>query len=150
MSLRHHKYSGTEHGFTLIEAIVAMAIIGITAFPIMLLISQSLDQLTRAADANARATAISSALSVMDPVNPTENPSGEIDMGSVSFTWDSDVIVPENDGIQIGTGLVGYFVSFYNVQIDFIKDEEPWFSFSTRKVGYRRIVTGNPFETVGQ
>ena len=150
MTLKRNKHRSTEYGFTLIESIVAMTIIGIAAFPIILLISQSLDQLTRAADANARAAAIGSALSIIDPVNPTADPVGEIDMGSISFTWKSEVIVPENEGVQIGTGLVGYFVSFYNVQIDFVKEEKPWFSFSTRKVGYQRIVTGNPFETAGQ
>ena len=147
---KRHKHRYLEHGFTLIEAIVAMAIIGIVAFPIMLLISQSLDQLTRAADANARAAAIESALSIIDPVNQTATPTGEIDLGSISFTWDSQMIVPANASVQTGTGLVGYFVSFYDVQINFIKEEQAWFSFSTRKVGYRRIVTGNPFGAPNQ
>lgn len=134
-----------ERGFTLLEAIVAMTIIGTAALPIMLLVSQSLDQLTRVADANARASAIESALAIIDPVNPLTTPSGQIDLGSVSFSWNSEVLVSPNDTVQPGTGLVGFFVGFYEVEIDFLKEDQPWFSFSTRKVGYQRVQTGNPF-----
>ncbi len=148
MTTRSHRHS--EQGFTLIEAIVSMVIIGTAALPIMLLISQSLDQLTRVAEANARAAAIESALAIIDPVNPALTPSGEIDMGDVSFTWDSEVLVPPNETVQPGTGLVGFFVSFHSVEVEFIKESLPWFSFSTRKVGYTKIQTGNPFGAISQ
>lgn len=132
-------------GFTLIEAIVAMTIIGTAALPIMLLLSQSLDQLARVADANARAAAIESALAIIDPINPSITPSGEIEFGSISFSWTSEVLVPPNDSVQPGTGLVGFYVGFYNVEIVLMKEDAPWFSFSTRKVGYTKIQSGNPF-----
>lgn len=137
-------------GFTFIEAIVAMAIVGMAALPIMLLISQSLDQLTRASDANERASAMQSVIAIIDPMNPMNTPSGEISMGSISFTWTAETLVPPNDGVQIGAGLAGYTVGFYNVKIDMNKMEEPWFTFDMRKVGYKKIQTGNPFGRSGQ
>lgn len=134
-----------SQGFTFIEAIVAMAIVGMAALPILLLISQSLDQLTRAADANERASAMQSAIAIIDPINPMNTPSGEISMGTISFTWTSEALVAPNDGPQIGAGLAGYIVGFYSVKIDMTKMENPWFSFDMRKVGYKKLQSGSPF-----
>lgn len=121
-----------------------MVIIGMAALPIMLLISQSLDQLTRANDANERASAMQSALAILDPINPMETPNGKISLDSHSFTWTSEAIVPPNDGVQIGAGLAGYLVGFYDVQIDMYKVDQPWFTFSLRKVGYEKIEGDGP------
>ncbi|MDE0801057.1 MAG: prepilin-type N-terminal cleavage/methylation domain-containing protein [Rhodospirillaceae bacterium] len=138
-----------SQGFTFIEAIVAMAIVGMAALPILLLISQSLDQLTRSADANERASAMQSAIAIIDPINPMNTPSGETSMGTISFTWTSELLVAPNDGEQVGAGLPGYRVGFYKVTIDVTKMGSPWFNFDMRKVGYEKIQYGLPFERSG-
>ena len=46
-----------SRGFTLLEAIVALAIIGITLVPVMTFLVSASRQLASAADSNARATA---------------------------------------------------------------------------------------------
>jgi prepilin-type N-terminal cleavage/methylation domain-containing protein len=137
--LRHNGCQKASLGFTLIEAIVAMAIIGIAALPIMLLISESLNQLTRAANASSHAAAMESVIAMLDPMNPMTTPTGKMDMGSFSFTWESAVIVPPNDTVQVGAGLAGHSIGFYDVQIEIYREERPWFSFSARKTGYERI-----------
>ena len=142
--LKHHRTQRFDLGFTLIEAIVAMAIIGVAVLPIMLLISESLNQLTRAADATARAAAMDSVISTIDPVNPFTTPSGEIDMGSFSFTWESTTIVAPNETVQTGAGLAGHKVGFYDVHIETFRQQQPWFSFSARKVGYEKLNGANP------
>lgn len=116
-----------------------MVIVGLAALPIMLLISQSLDQLARASDANERASAMQSALAILDPINPMETPNGEVSLNAHSFKWSSEALVAPNDSAQIGVGLAGYLVGFYDVEIEMYKLEEPWFSFSLRKVGYKKV-----------
>lgn len=148
-SLNLTKTKKASQGFTFIEAIVAMAIVGMAALPILLLISQSLDQLTRSADANERASAMQSAIAIIDPINPMNTPSGETSMGTISFTWTSELLVAPNDGEQFGAGLAGYIVGFYKVKIDVAKMENLWFSFDMRKVGYKKIEYGLPFERSG-
>ncbi|MEQ8508748.1 MAG: type II secretion system protein [Rhodospirillaceae bacterium] len=134
-----------RRGFTLIEAIVAVAIIGMTTLPIMLLISESLTQLSRAADASSQSIAMESILALIDPINPLSDPSGAMDMGSYSFEWNSTVLVTPNDTIQTRTGLAGYKVGFYNVEVNVQKNDDDWFNFNVRKVGYERFSTSLPF-----
>ncbi|MEQ8733647.1 MAG: type II secretion system protein [Rhodospirillaceae bacterium] len=134
-----------RRGFTLIEAIVAVVIIGMTILPIMLLISESLTQLSRAADASSRSIAMESILALIDPINPLSDPSGAMDMGSYSFEWNSTVLVTPNDTIQTRTGLAGYKVGFYDVEVNVLTAEEDWFKFNVRKVGYERFLTSLPF-----
>jgi general secretion pathway protein I len=142
-----YRHSDCIRGFTLIEAIVAITIIGITILPIMALLGQSLNQLTRTGDANARAAATESALAIIDPINPLITPTGETQLGATELTWQSQILVEPNEAVQIRAGLAGYHVGFYKVTVSLSKDGDPWFSFDTRKVGYQRISgEGSPFE----
>lgn len=122
----------------MIEAVVAIVVIGMTVMPITLLISQSLDQLRRVAEANTRAAVVESALSIMDPVNPLETPTGQVEMGDISLSWNSEVLVPPNTNIQIGSGLAGFELGFYDVEVELSEEGRSSFSFSLRKVGYKR------------
>lgn len=122
----------------MIEAIVALVVIGVASVPLSLLISQSIDQLTRITEANERAAAVDSALALMDPVNPLETPEGAIDMGTFSLSWTSNVLVQPNPDVKVGATLATYSIGFYEVEVDLQKDQRPWFSFSLRKTGYKR------------
>ena len=146
MKKSHRKINNLSRGFTIIEAIVSMVILGMAMIPIMALLSQSINQLNRISESNAQSSAIESALAVIGPVNPMNTPSGEIEMGNYTLIWNSEILVPPNQDVVIGAGLAGYRVGFYNVTIEFYKKNQPWFEFETRKIGHNRIDTGNnPF-----
>ncbi len=133
-------------GFTLIEALIAIAILGAALLPIMALMSQSINQIHKIAESNAKSSAQDSALAIIEPINPMENPSGEVELVGFNMVWSSEQIVPPNNTVQIGAGLAGYKVAFYIVNIEILKNSEPWFSFQVRKVGHRRIQNSiNPF-----
>ena len=137
-------------GFTLLEAIIAIAILGITMMPIMNLLGQSVAQLTFAGQANNRAVATESALAVLDSINPSLTPTGKIQITDTLITWDSEILVEPNEIPQMRAGLAGYSVGFYKVTVSVIKEEEPWFTFELRKVGYTRISGRGPFEETGR
>ncbi|MFL2770093.1 MAG: prepilin-type N-terminal cleavage/methylation domain-containing protein [Rhodospirillaceae bacterium] len=137
-------------GFTLLEAIIAIAILGITMMPIMNLLGQSVAQLTFAGQANNRAVATESALAVLDSINPSLTPTGKIQITDTLITWDSEILVEPNEIPQMRAGLAGYSVGFYKVTVSVIKEEEPWFTFELRKVGYNRISGRGPFEETGR
>ncbi len=138
--------AGSTKGFTFVEAIVAVVVMGIAILPIMALLSQSLSQLTAAGEANERAAAMESALAIIDPVNPLQFPNGSTSMGNTELNWTSSLLVEPNETVQLRAGLAGYSVGFYDVIVSLSKNGELWFSFNTRKVGYRRIQSNDgPF-----
>lgn len=146
MTMRRCTGSARDFGFTLIEAIIAITIIGMTFLPIMALISQSLIQLISVEEAQARAAAMESALAMIDPINPLETPQGQIMIGETDLTWQSELIVEPNETIQIGAGLAGFNIGFYAVTVALSRQGAPWFSFECRKVGFSTIQASNgPF-----
>lgn len=137
-------------GFTLVESIVAIAIIGATMLPIFALISQSMDQLMRANEAHARAVATESALAFIDPVNPQTEPTGQSALGDINLSWTSEILVEANENPQIRAGLAGYSVGFYRVTVTLSRGEQVWFSFDTRKIGHTRFDAGGTlFDEIG-
>lgn len=130
---------GSE-GFTLLEAIVAVAIVGIALIPIITFISQMVGALSRSGDANAMNLAEQSIIELLEPLNPLERPTGDDQIGDLAIHWESDVLVPPNKAMRVGTGLSGFSVGFYNVNISVDRASRGrWFTFAMRKVGYQRI-----------
>lgn len=131
----------TERGFTLLEAIVALTLIGLALVPMLSFISESTDQLTRVADANERSLATQSAVALLNPINPMKDPDGEESLGeNLIVKWSSQRILAPNEGPQVGMGLPGFRIGFYNVHVSlFRQTTDPWFDFELRKVGYQKI-----------
>ena len=139
-----HKAGARRHasrGFTLLEAIVAVAIVGIALVPIITFISQMVTGLTRAGDANARNLAEQSVIALLEPLNPLERPNGDDQVGTLSIHWESEILVPPSTTIRPGTGLAAFGIGFYNVKVSVNRADRSgeWFAFDMRKVGYRRI-----------
>jgi prepilin-type N-terminal cleavage/methylation domain-containing protein len=127
-------------GFTLLEAIVAMTVVGVAMVPVFTFISQMSNGLYRAADANARNLAQQSIMEFLEPLNPLERPTGEDEIGDLVVRWESQELVPPNKEPVLGSGLIGYSIGFYKVVVSVDRPERgSWFSFDMRKTGYRRF-----------
>jgi hypothetical protein len=128
-----------------LEAIVAVAIIGVALVPILTFISQMTYALTRAGDSNARNLAQQAVIELLEPLNPLENPNGQDQLGDLLIRWESANIIPPNRQPRPGTGLGGFSIGFYNVTVSVDRvSAGPWFAFDMRKVGYRRLATPVP------
>lgn len=143
---RNQSRSAGQHGFTLLEAIVALAVIALALIPLVTYIAQAADGLYRAAESNDRSLAMQGALALMDPVNPMAEPQGQLPLDDkISMAWSSDVAVNPNSGVLVGGGLSNFKVGFYVVHVTLSRPEaSPWFSFDLRKVGYQRLNGGFP------
>jgi general secretion pathway protein I len=135
-------------GFTLLEAIVALAVMALALIPLVSFITQSANELLRAGESNERSFVMQSALALMDPINPMDEGSGKIPLDrEITLTWESQAIVEPNPGIQVGSGLAAYRLGFYKVHITVNRGQAAWFDFDMRKVGYERTAQGMPAES---
>lgn len=136
----------TARGFTLLEAIVAVTIIGMTMIPIMSFLSQAALQLGAAAQSNARNTTTQDVLAFMETVNPLIQATGTSAFGDIGVSWTSEPLVEPNLQVRPGVGLSSFSVGFYKVNVRVSRGaQDPWFEFDLRKVGYRRITVNDPF-----
>ena len=137
---------GANAGFSFLEAIVAVTIVGVVLLPIMSLINQSISQLRMVADANRQSMAMESSIAAMGSVNPLVEPDGTMDLGNFSLSWASETLVAPNTERRPGTGLAGFSTGFYSLRVTtYLDNGDEWFSFDTRKVGYRTNTISNPF-----
>src|SRR3974377_946954 len=65
-----------QRGFTLLEAVVALVLIGTTGMALMAWINTGLETVARVQDASARGEALRNALEQMQTVNPLLEPNG--------------------------------------------------------------------------
>jgi prepilin-type N-terminal cleavage/methylation domain-containing protein len=127
-------------GFTLLEAIVALTIIGITLVPVMSFIVQASRQLTAAAESNRRVVVRDSVLALSESLNPLLTPEGEIALSSdIMVRWESQTLVDPAQSQRLGGRLGGYKLGFYAVTFKLLENEKDWFAFTTRKVGYQPL-----------
>lgn len=134
-------YRTNARGFTLLEAIVAIAVLGIALIPLLSFTSQSVLQLHAAADSNARSLAEQNVLAFLETLNPLEQPSGNTTIGDLRVQWSSKPIVDQTQNATPGSALPYYVVGFYSVDVRVSRDgADPWFEFAARKVGYRAPV----------
>ena len=125
-----------QRGFTLLEAIVAVAILGMALMPLLAFISQSALDLRLAGDANARSLAQQNVLAFLETLNPMERPAGEADLGDLHVTWVSRQAVPEIPDSTLGNGMPGFRLGFFDVNVQVHRNRALWFGFDARKFGF--------------
>lgn len=137
-------------GFTLLEAIVAIALLAAAAIPLYAFLSRSLDGLARAAEANRESETGLSAIAVLSALNPMERPAGEDAFGSYRLRWRSRELVPATDAMAYPRGLGLYQVALYEVTGEILDRGRIRSTVAVRVVGHRRVRDLVPFAAPGQ
>jgi prepilin-type N-terminal cleavage/methylation domain-containing protein len=126
-----------RRGFTLLEAIVALAIIGIALIPVMSFLAQAARQLTAAAESNLQVAAQQAAMAYVEVLNPQKNPVGEAPLSdTLTLRWTSRRLTDPDSGDMLGGRLGGYRLGFFVVEVTVVRDGRDWFTFDARKIGY--------------
>ncbi len=131
--------SRPHHGFSLLEAIVAMAILAAAGMALFAAMSQSVQMAARAENAREADSAVRNALAWMETVNPAETPQGEQRWGGLALRWHSELVEPARDAMT-GYHRAGlYQVGLYQVRLELTRDGRPVTDVSMRRVGYRQV-----------
>ena len=129
-----------EAGFTLLEAIVAIALLAATLVPIYALFSTTLRSAFRISEANRMAEIEQNALDVMATVNPMERPTGRLDLGPYAVTWTSRLMLPDLDGAGYPRGMSLFRIGYYESTVTVVDpDKNMMVQFKLRQVGYHRV-----------
>ena len=127
-------------GFTLIEALVALVIIGAFGMALFTWINSSIVSLHRVEDANARNDAAANIIEYMQAVNPMQTPEGKNNFGSYQIQWKSDPVTDEVDGVTSPQGNSLYRLALYQTKISVAKTDDPnWFELKLKLVGYKKV-----------
>jgi general secretion pathway protein I len=126
-------------GFTLIEALVAMVILGGAGVALFGWINASIVSVRRVELANERSAALANAIEYMQSVNPMALPAGRVRLGNHDIAWTSSAITPATRGSGYPQGHSLFELALYETSVQASRaDDRNWFDFKMVLVGYRR------------
>ena len=135
-----------QRGFTIIEALVALALVAVTIIPLYEWVGRSLGMAARTADVTRQAEAELSALGVLSRVNPMADPEGSLDIGSGHrVRWQAVPKTDAVDNVAYPRGVGIYQVALYQVKAEVLRGNVVWFDFTIDQLGYRRVRNPQPF-----
>lgn len=132
------RYS-TSRGFTLLEAVVALAILAAAGLAVFAAMSQSMQMVTRAERVRAADSAMRNALAWSERINPMETPSGEHQLGDYLLRWQAEPIEPPRDGATgaLAPGL--YEIGLYRLHMELWRNGELARQAILNRAGYRQV-----------
>jgi general secretion pathway protein I len=131
-----------QAGFTLLEAIVALVLIGSAGMALFGWINSNIMALARIHDVNARAEATVNILEYMDRVNPMLAPEGGAPLGAYSIRWRSAPISKITDGANYPRGISLYQMALYSTAVSVNSAAgQAWFDLKLQQVGYKKVRT---------
>jgi len=129
-----------QHGFTLIEVIVALVLIATTGMALFSWINSNIITLNRVQEINAENAATLNAVEYMHNINPMTSPEGQANLGSCRLSWKTEAVTEPRDGAGYPFGISLYQLGMYQTKINVKKaDGQFWFAFSLQQVGYKKI-----------
>ncbi|MDP2829641.1 MAG: prepilin-type N-terminal cleavage/methylation domain-containing protein [Sulfuricellaceae bacterium] len=136
-----------QHGFTLIEAIVALVLIATTGMALFGWINSNITTLNRVREINAENDATLNVVEYMRNINPMASPEGKANLGAYQLSWKAEAVTDPCDGANYPFGISLYQLGMYQTKITVQKpDEKKWFSFTLQQVGYKKVRTlATPF-----
>ncbi len=129
-----------QAGFTLLEAIVALVLIGSAGMALFGWINNNILALGRIHDINARSEATVNILEYMDRVNPMLTPEGGAPLGAYAIKWQASPISNIAEGANYPRGISLYQMALYSTVVS-VKSTggEAWFELTLQQVGYKKV-----------
>ena len=135
-----------QRGFSLLEAVVAMVLISGAGAALFSWINTELGSVSRLHQSNAKAEALVNVLELMHTVNPMLTPEGALSFAAYRLTWKAQEVTPVQDGLSYPRGISLYQLALYDTLVRVVNpDGTPWFDFTLRQVGYKRVRDNKAF-----
>ena len=140
-----------QGGFSLLEAVVAMVLISGAGAALFSWINTELGSVARLQQINSQAETMLNVLEFMQTVNPMLTPEGDAPLARLTVTWKSNAVTEVQDGVSYPAGVSLYQLALYDTLVSVMyRDGTPWFSFTLRQVGYKRVRDNKQFLNLGK
>lgn len=138
---------GPKHrqwGVSLLEAIVALAILSAAGLALFAAMNQSVQMVARAEQARLQDAAMRDALGWAELINPMEQRQGVRTLGGYEVRWNSDPIEPERDGSNgyMRPGL--YRIGLYRVNVQIWRSGRLQGELTIRRAGWKQVRKPEP------
>jgi general secretion pathway protein I len=104
-----------QAGFTLLEAVVALAILAAVLIPLYTLVGGAMQSMLRARDASERAANELNLLAALATINPAQRPQGQMQLGDLVLSWQAREVVAPVRGAGYPAGASSFEVGLYDV-----------------------------------
>ncbi|TWT18639.1 prepilin-type N-terminal cleavage/methylation domain-containing protein [Luteimonas marina] len=146
MSTRRRRRLARARGFTLLEAIVAMVIMASSLLALYGWLSANTISLNRAQAQLRSIEDARTALSIIDTVNPTDEPSGQREVGPLEVRWSSKSVEGQRPGISSAGMPTQFDHELFELAVEVLRDGRSVRGFSVRKAGWVASRAFNPEE----
>ncbi len=125
----------------MLEAVVAMVVIGSAGMALFTWINASVSSLQRIEAANDQSSAMANAIEFMHTVNPMSRPQGSFDLGAYSLQWNASPLGPALEGADYPAGVGDFQAGLFTTEVRVLRQGAPWFDFQLKQVGHKRVRT---------
>ena len=133
-------------GFTLLEAVVALAIFAAGAMALYGLYGTNLIGLARAHDIAEQLPIVEQAVERLALIDPRQQAEGTFAVGAAQVAWTAALVEPPRQS-QSGSGYVGAFeIGLYQIDFDIVEDERVLGSWQVRLANHERLRDAATFQ----
>jgi len=126
-------------GFTLLEAIVALAILAAGTMALFAAVNGALRSIERAEAATRLDTATENAVALLETINPMQQPEGEEALGDYRLRWRAVILAGPTDALTDYSRPGLYEVALYNIDVELWREAALQSRFALRRAGWRQV-----------
>lgn len=131
--------STRERGFTLLEAMVALAIFSMVAIGIYSWVNTNLITLNRLAEVAATEQVLNSSIERLKLVDMSKETNGRFNVNGYWVDWKAEPVEPWKNGVTAAGAIGLYDIGLMNVSLAFSKDGRAVGGYQYRHAAYKQV-----------
>ena len=126
-------------GFTLLEAVVALAVFAAVGMALYGVFNTNLISLVRAQDVSRQMPVVRHTMEYLSAINPSQQQDGQLTFDDFDIRWQATLVEPIRHGENAFGNLGPYDVGLYDVRFEVSEGDRAVGSWHLRVVGYQNV-----------